>query len=171
LATSQAKAEAKAKAQAQDELVNVQSELVSVQGAFEKLQKRYDHTHKTNVQFLGELNQLDCEKKALVAEIDALREERAAAIDPAVEVQGQDGDQKAQKGHQEAQEAFKEKWVGVREATATERQHLPVVDVCGDQAVYSLGRGNFAIHTFAPGEVVPQLRNVTELQKGGIAGR
>jgi hypothetical protein len=43
--------------------------------------------------------------------------------------------------------------------------------VCGDQAVYSLGRGNFAIHTFAPGEVVPQLRNVTELQKGGIAGR
>lgn len=176
LATAQAKAEAKAKAQAQGELVNVQSELVSVQGVLEKLQKRYDHTHKTNVQFLSELNQLHSERKTLVAEITVLREAQEAQEAAKLAQEAQEAAKVAQETREAqemmeaakaAQEAFGEKWAGAREATADHLIHMPVVDVCGNRAVYSLGRGNFAIHTFAPGEAVPTL----ELSRKGGIGR
>lgn len=68
-----------------------------------------------------------------------------------------------------AQEAFEEKWVGLREASRSER-NLKVVDVCGQRVVYALGRGNFAIHVFEKGEAVPNLPR-TEQDKGGIGGR
>jgi hypothetical protein len=74
--------------------------------------------------------------------------------------------QEAQKA-QKAQEAFNDKWVGLREATKEEWQHLPLVDVSGQQAVYGISKGKFAIHTFEPGEVVPKL-NLTEQQKNGV---
>lgn len=164
MAKAEAKAEAKAKAE-------VQGELVKVNGKLEMLQKRYDHVHGTNVQFLGELNQLHSEKKALVAEITVLREAQVAQ-DEARNAQEAQEAQEAAKVAQEAREvakaakvvqeaakvAFGEKWTGAREATADHRIHMPLVDVCGNQAVYSLGRGNFAIHTFAPGEAIPQLQ-------------
>jgi hypothetical protein len=68
---------------------------------------------------------------------------------------------------QKAQEAFNDKWVGLREATKEEWQHLPLVDVSGQQGVYGISKGKFAIHTFKEGEVVPKL-NLTEQQKNGI---
>lgn len=68
---------------------------------------------------------------------------------------------------QEAQEAFSDKWVGLREATKEEWQHLPLVDVSGQQAVYGISKGKFAIHTFKEGEVVPKL-NLTGQQKNGV---
>jgi hypothetical protein len=162
LATAQAKAEAKAKAQAQGELVNVQGELAKVNGVLDSLQKRYDHTHKTNVQFLGELNQLHSERKALVAEITVLRDaqeaqEAAQEVSGAAKV-GREDQEAAKVAQEAAKVAFGEKWTGAMEATADHRIHMPLVDVCGNQAVYSLGRGNFAIHTFAPGEAIPQLQ-------------
>lgn len=73
----------------------------------------------------------------------------------------------AAKAAQKAQEAFNDKWVGLREATKEEWQHLPLVDVSGQQAVYGISKGKFAIHTFKEGEVVPKL-NLTQQQKNGI---
>jgi hypothetical protein len=73
--------------------------------------------------------------------------------------------QEAQKA-QEAQEAFALKWAGATAASPAERA-LRVVAVCGQSVVYAVNRGNFAIHTFEPGEVVPRL-NLTEQQKNGI---
>jgi uncharacterized membrane-anchored protein YhcB (DUF1043 family) len=72
----------------------------------------------------------------------------------------------AAKADQEAQEAFAVKWAGLREASRSERA-LKVVDVCGRQVVYALGRGNFAVHTFEQGEVMPNL-NLNEQQKNGV---
>lgn len=65
-----------------------------------------------------------------------------------------------------AQQEFDVKWAAATPANASQRA-LNVVDVHGRQAIYALGRGNFAVHTFQPGEVVPKLQ-LNEQQKGGI---
>lgn len=71
-------------------------------------------------------------------------------------------------GAQRAQEAFSEKWAGIQPASAEDTPVGVVVDVCGNRVVYHIGRGVHAIHTFAPGEIVPKMRNDTEQKRNGI---
>jgi fructose-specific component phosphotransferase system IIB-like protein len=73
--------------------------------------------------------------------------------------------QEAQKA-QEAQEAFSEKWKGALDWDEKRAENGVVVDVCGNQVIYSLGRLKM-IRIFKPGEVIPSLPT-TEQQKNGI---
>lgn len=111
----------------------------------------------------------------LVAEITALRAEnkdaqasleQLRAIDRVIVDQARDRlDKEAQEATKEAQEAFSVKWVGVREADAEDASAGVVVDVCGNRVVYHIGRGVHLMHTFAPGEIVPKMRNDTEQKR------
>lgn len=111
----------------------------------------------------------------LVAEITALRAENETAQASLEQLRAidrvivdQTRERLEQEASQEAQEAFAVKWVGAREATASEIQYAPVEEVCGRRVVYALGRQTFAIHTVELGAVMPQLAQ-TEKEKKGIA--
>ena len=65
-----------------------------------------------------------------------------------------------------AEAAFNEKWAGIRQATKTEIQHMPVVDVLGQRAVYATGKGQFVINEFAQDEAVPQLQQQGKKKDG-----
>jgi len=65
-----------------------------------------------------------------------------------------------------AQEAFSVKWKDALEWDAKRAVHGVVVDVCGNQAIYNLGRLKM-LRTFKQGEVVPNLPT-TEQEKNGV---
>jgi hypothetical protein len=69
-------------------------------------------------------------------------------------------------GAERAQEAFSEKWAGIKTASVADIAVGRVVDVCGRQAVYNLGRGVHAIHTIEQGKPLPALH--TEQAKDGV---
>ena len=172
-------------AAAQKALEQSQGDLVMATERNEYLQIRTEKVRLALVNLTEEKKAMEMKLKTaterdheLVAEITALRAEnkdaqasleQLRAINRVIVDQARDRlDKEAQEAAKAAQEAFSEKWVGVREADAIERKHLPVADVCGNRVVYSLGKGNYAIHTFAPGEIVPKMRSHTEQKRNGI---
>ena len=162
-------------------LAKAQRDLVKMTASFQRQQT-------INVANMHLINKLEAEAKImtktlatatqrdheLVAEITALRAQNEGAQPSLEQLQAIDRvlvDQtraRLAQEAQEAQEAFSAKWAGARAATPAEVQHMPAADVCGDRVVYSLGRGNYAIHTLEPGAVVPHLVQ-TEKEKSGVA--
>lgn len=156
MAMAQAKADSKAKAEIRAELAIATSELVKAEGEILRLRQSLDHGRKMNMQFLTDISNLETEKNKLIAD---------RIVKPAAEVEV------PPEASRTALEDFEAKWNGIQQVGISQASTGSLVDVCGNRAVYHLGRGNYGIRTFAPGEVVPQLRNATEQQKGGIAGR
>ena len=163
--------------------------LAKMQGELAKAQDKITRQQALNVANMHLINKIEGGAKImvkalataterdheLVAEITGLREanataqptlEQLRAIDRVIVDQARDRlEKEAQEAAKAAQEAFSVKWAGAREATAIDLKHLPVEAVCGNQVVYNLGRGNFSIHTFASGEIVPKMRNDTEQKR------
>lgn len=192
-----AKATATATAEAQGALEKTEKALATSNAAMRNQQKlNIENFHLIN-KIQAKAKEMDAYTKNLQAELVATNEklalalnEKAAAIralvksgekSPAVlkTADGHDAaatqvrrlgvmDEQAEatKAAKEVQEAFQVKWAGTKAASPSERA-LKVVDVCGRQVVYALGRGNFAVHTFELGEVMPNLP-LNEQQKGGI---
>ncbi len=122
-------------------------------------------------QLVAEITALRAQNEDAQASLEQLRAINRVIVDQARERLAREAQQAqvaqvALQGAQEAQEAFSVKWAGARAASPSERA-LKVVDVCGQQVVYALGRGNFAVHTFEPGEVMPDFP-LNEQQKGGV---
>lgn len=169
-AAQEAAAQVALLAKTQTELAKVEAKVVrqqTINVAFMHLINKLETEAEIMVKALATATQRDHE---LVAEITALRAQNEAAQPSLEQLRAIDRvliDQARERLAQEAQEAFSAKWVGVRKATAAEVSHMPVADVCGDRVVYSLGRGNYAIHTLEPGAVVPQLVQ-TEKEKMGV---
>jgi chromosome segregation ATPase len=188
---------AMAKARAKEEMQGASEEIKTAKSRNEYLQMRNEKIRLALIDSTEEVKKLDKHTKELQAELVATNEKLALALEEkatAIRALVQSGEKspailktadghdeaaaqvrrlsvmneqaEATKAAQEVQEAFQVKWAGAKAANAAERA-LNVVDVCGRQAVYALGRGNFAIHTFEPGEVVPRL-NLTEQQKNGV---
>ena len=188
---------AMAKARAKEEMQGASEEIKTAKSRNEYLQMRNEKIRLALIDSTEEVKKLDKHTKELQAELVATNEKLALALEEkatAIRALVQSGEKsptilktadghdeaaaqvrrlavmnvqaEATKAAQEVQEAFQVKWAGAKVASPAERA-LNVVDVCGRQAVYALGRGNFAIHTFEPGEVVPKL-NLSEQQKNGI---
>lgn len=119
--------------------------LAALQKALDVAQKRYERSQATTVKFMHELNAASAELKKLKAstQLDA-----------------------PEKPSKQAQDAFNETWQGIEQADAKRVATGSLVALCGNQAVYHMGRGIHVMRTFASNEVLPK---PAELKKGGIA--
>jgi hypothetical protein len=114
------------------QLAAAQAELTRVRGHFERLQKLS----------AGDLTQISALKKELAEknlEIEALKAQKTIV-----------------EGDKTALEAFSAKWASIPIAKPGQAAVGTVVDVCGRQVVYHIGRGNHVIETLEAGRELPK---------------
>lgn len=131
--------------------------LATAQVELGKMTKSVKSQQKLNIENWHLINSLN-------AEIDALKKAKQA-LEASKEGKGAVTTSNELKA---ALAAFNEKWKDVEPAKKSEIAVGKLVDVHGDRAVYSMGRGRHVLHTFGPGEVAPKLQQ-TEQQKAGVS--
>lgn len=179
-----------AKARAKQEMQGASEKIKAAENRNEYLLIRNEKTRLALIDSTDEVKKLDEYTKELQAELIATNEKLAVALDEkavAMRALVESGEKSAallttMAGHeaaadqlrkmsgtreaQEAQEAFSVKWKDALEWDEKRAGHGVVVDVCGNQAIYNLGRLKM-LRTFKQGEVVPSLPT-TEQEKNGV---
>lgn len=170
--------------------------LAKAQADLVKMEKGYARQQALNVANFHLINKIEAEAKImekalvtaterdhqLVAEITALRAQNEDAqasleqlrainrviVDQARERLAREAQvvQVALQAAQEAQEAFSVKWKDARAWDEKVAAEGGLVDSCGNQAVYHLGRGVYMLRTLKQGEVASQLAQTEQEKKG-----
>lgn len=122
--------------------------LAASERALQQAQKALEHSRNLNLEFSKKIAEFEAKEKS-----KAGKNAEAPGMPP--------------EPSKTAQEAFESKWQASDSIDAKRASTGRLVDVCGNRAVYHLGRGVHGIRTFAPGEKVPQLE--TQHEKAGLA--
>jgi hypothetical protein len=135
--------------------------LAAAQEALAAMARRYEHSQKTTVQFMKDLNKADDEKKTLKEEVEGLKTALEAAKLAAVE-------QAPVIDYREAQEALLEQFKVAGEATTADIETGVVQASCAGLCILSIGRGVLVAHRLPDGAIAAVGKPLNEQQRGGV---
>ena len=134
--------------------------LAAAQEALAAMARRYEHSQKTTVQFMKDLNKANDEKKTLKEEVEGLKTALEAAKQAAVE--------QAPVNYREAQEALLAQFKVAGEATTAQLKTGVVKASCAGLCILSIGRGVLVAHRLPDGAIAAVGKPLNEQQRGGV---